>query len=281
MKMKHLGYVGYHTDAGYALLSLKDSIGKQRAVIAPSHPGCIDFFRVTEAAFNKTYTKCGLWKGGQDIECEPQIIAAKMLATGLPITKSAIGHIEGALKMDTKGKSTEQIRKEVVRLSDELPKAHPLRDVPKSYPDRGQAIAAYTAMRQAIFAAKTKESNMSKKTAPTKSGVEAEAQKPSKAKVTKTAAPEPTPEPKAKKEKVKREPKDDNSSYVVAGEAAKVKNTEELGMHESSVRTQVLGAIMKSKAKGGVAFATLVEVAGDKTRGAIAYLVKRGFIAVA
>ena len=69
--------------------------------------------------------------------------------------------------------------------------------------------------------------------------------------------------------------------YILAGDAAKAKTTEELGMHEDSVRTKVLAVVMKSKAKNGVDFTALEEAGKEQTRGAVAYLVKKGFLAKA
>jgi hypothetical protein len=76
----------------------------------------------------------------------------------------------------------------------------------------------------------------------------------------------------------KKKAADLTGNYIADGQALKVKTTEELGMHEDSVRTKVLAAVMASKAKNGVDYAKLEAVAGDKTRGAVAYLIKKGFL---
>lgn len=276
-----------------------------------------------------------------------EVIAWEMFALysgskGKKITPEAIDALEGVLKMDTRGKSAEQIRQEILRIVEGLPQGNALRTVPTSYPDRAQAIAAYTAIRQAIFAlsnATSKGSPMTKKITP------AAAAAPVAAVVAPAAAAAPAPATKTKAE-IKAEaalakaqeaaakaaqaaadaaakaaqkaadaaaavaakaaagqpaspaaagvaaaaaqkngaakPKADFSGkYILAGEAMKVKTTEELGMHEASVRTRVLAVIFASKAKNGVEYAALEVAGGDKTRGAVAYLIKKGFISKA
>ena len=154
-------YIAYHSAAGYALLSLKESIGDQRAVIGSTGKQ-VDFYRIKAAEFENGFIKVASFRNRQDVLTDPKVAATKLLEMGKPISKSALTHIEGVLGMDTRGKSTEQIRAEIVRLSAELPKGHALRDVPK-FADRGQAIAAYTAMRQAIYNL-SKEKDMTKTT---------------------------------------------------------------------------------------------------------------------
>lgn len=127
---------------------------------------------------------------------DPKVAAGIFLATpGAKFSNAAFDQIERILNLDTRGKSTTAIHAEVVRLAaEELPKGHPLKDVPKSFPDRGQAIAAFTAMRSAILKLNNKESDSmaTKKTA----APAAETKKPTKAEA--AAAAKATKDAKAK-----------------------------------------------------------------------------------
>jgi len=190
-------YVTYHNSkVGYALLSLDDSIGDKRVVLGVQGKA-IDVISISSKMFNDTYTKVGRWNSQDRCDILMPTLEGLALLLGknsLPITKSAMERID--VIMDTRGKSTAQIREEVVRLSADLPKDHKLRDVPK-FNDRGQAIAAYTMMRQTLFSLNnSKESIVAKtKEAPAKASK----------KVVEEAAAEPTT--KAKKGSAKVEAK--------------------------------------------------------------------------
>ena len=287
-------FISHHSEHGFALLVLAKSIGSNRTLIG-ERANSIDLYTLKAADLAKHYSKVGTWDRNAswpDVLEDPERTALRMVLSRKAITKEALDVLERILNMNTRGKSSEQIRAEVIRLSSDLPKDHALKVVPPKYPDRGAAIAAYTAIRQAIYQL-TKEHDMNtkpnttKETSPTKASKKAADAAPVETKPVKKggkpvvaeAAPVET-KPAAAKEKAPKAAKDDGS-FVTAGDAATAKTTEELGMHEESIRTKVLSVVMKSKVKGGVAFAALAEVAGDKTRGAIAYLLKRGYLAKA
>lgn len=271
-------------------IRLHDTDGQVRA-IGVTKKGYCDAFNMDAATFAKQYVELD-W--GHEPYPAERAAEELVMTPGMKFSEAACMNIERILKMDTRGKSTEQVRQEMERIAVDLPKGHALRNVPKSYPDRGTAIAAYTALRQALFALnpEMKGSDMgSKKVVAAKEEVKAEVAAETKAKGKAAAKAEAKPEagkgkatPAAKDlvagaEKKGRAPKADfTGNYVSDGEAAKVKTTEELGMHEGSVRTSLLSVIMASKSAKGVDYAKLEATAGDKTRGALAYLVKRGFI---
>jgi hypothetical protein len=306
----------YVSDEGSKKQNVVIVVGVSARVIDFIGPfkGKVERVSLTPKEFHKKYI--GIVHGVQNGKAP--LWAEEMLA--LPKHKyhpAALDHLEDILKMDTRGKSSEQIRQEVERIAVDLPQGHALRSVPKAYPDRASAIAAYTAVRQALFQLQSKsnlkESNMPSKKAGTTAAAETTTTttptetkaSAGKGKGSKKASPAPTPTPTSTEtkdpkggKKVSKDAKalaadadakkgatrakaDFSGKYVVAGEAAKVKTTEELGMHESSVRTKVLGALMGSKAKGGTDYSVLEGAGGDKTRGAIAYLIKRGFVAKA
>jgi hypothetical protein len=266
--------------------------------------GKIDVIKSPAAKFKELYLPAAWGKEA----FKPEWAAADTLLGTQPkaITSAALDHLERMMNMDTRGKSTQQIRDEIARISVELPQGHPLRAVPEGYPDRGTAIAAYTNVRQAIFhSTQPKEqSNMVTKStaAPAAAGAtaapaadpkaaekakkeaEAAAKKEAAEKAKKEAAEKKAAEKAAADAKkladkaAKKKAADLTGNYIADGQALKVKTTEELGMHEDSVRTKVLAAVMASKAKNGVDYAKLEAVAGDKTRGAVAYLIKKGFL---
>lgn len=250
-------------------------------------PLVLDVKTLERAAFAALYLECVYG----NVSYFPARAAEELLQLKVIITPAALGHIEGVLDLDTRGKTTEQIRDEITRIAGDLPKGHPLREVPKQYPDRGAAIAAYTATRQALFSeTQKKEKAMGTKPAAAAATetkpAEATAAAPAAGADTKPAAAATDGKGKGKAtkgakdlaKKGKKKAQDFTGSYVSAGKAATVKTTEELGMHEDSVRTKVLSVVMSSKAKGGVEYAKLEAVAAKKTRGAIAYLIKKGFV---
>lgn len=210
-------YVSYHSKAGYALLVLSKSVGAKRCVVLRKGDS-VQQVLMPAAEFEKSYIRCSHWDPTNKEErlTDPSFVATKMLEADAPFSKEAIDHIERILRMDTRGKSTEQIRAEIVKLSGDLPKGHKLREVPK-FSDRGQAIAGYTQMRQTLFnlqgkekvtmASSTTQASTKPTKASTKAGTSAEAKKPSAAtkvdpkaaaKAAKKAAPAPAPEPEVK-----------------------------------------------------------------------------------
>jgi len=274
-------YIAYHSAAGYALLSLKESIMDQRAVVGSTGKQ-IDLYRMKSGKFEKDFIKVATWRNREDKIVDPKVGAMKLLEMNQPITKSALGHIERVLGMDTRGKSTEQIRAEIVRLSGELPKGHALRTVPK-FADRGQAIAAFTAIRQTIFNL-SKENEMAKVT---KAAVKPEP----KAKKEAAVKPEPKvkkeaavkPEPKAKKEaavKVKKDKVDLTGPFKLTDVAIKAKVPESLRLHEGSSRYTLMDYAFKNAGKKAKGFTIddFKSVVGDQTKQALTGMVRYGFI---
>lgn len=260
----------------------------------PGKKMIVDVKTLEKKAFQDLYLECVYG----NVAFYPARAAEELLGyvvNGHSITPAALGHLEEVLDLDTRGKSTEQIREEITRIAGDLPKGHQLREVPKAFSDRGSAIAAYTAVRQALFteASKKEKAQMGTKKADTAAPAadpKATAAAPAAAAAGTEGgtAAAPATETGGKKKATKgakdlakkgRKPAADfTGSYLAAGKAATVKTTEELGMHEDSVRTKVLNVVMSSKAKGGVEYAKLETAGGKKTRGAIAYLIKKGFV---
>jgi len=231
----------------------------------------------------------------------PAVRAAEemLAAPKVKFSTAALDHIERIINMDTRGKSSEQIRQEVLRLSGELPKGHVLKDVPKSYPDRGTGIAAFTAIRKAILSLTTKESTMAKKetkaAAPGEAYVitmaraaEAKAKKAADADKTKTAdkkaaksdagKTKASGEAKASKADEKRS-KILSGAYVLNGKAATVKTPEELRLHEGSARYKLMEFMFANagKQKNGVPVQKLVDLLGDDAAYAIQSMSKTGY----
>jgi len=307
----NVDYVSYHGKSGFALLVLESSVGSTRMVVR-SDGKQIDLAKLKASDFDRQFCPViANWNKFRDLPLPPKDCAEKLLRMKLPITKAAIDHIERTLGMDTRGKGSAEIRTEVARLSEELPKGHVLKDVPKAYPDRGTAIAAFTAMRQAIFQLNSKESNM----AATKKGVNAEDTKASKATVTKeeaptkakgkaakpeaAPAPEPTTKAKGKVTKVEPAPEKEAVKKVVkaareAGKervdltgpfkltevAAKAKTPEALRLHEGSSRHTLMAFVFEKAAKGKKQFTIeeLTEAVGDQVRQALSGMVRYGFL---
>ena len=312
-------YVSYRcSKSGFALLVLEKSVGDRRTLIG-FNGKTFDLFEMKAVAFESKYTKVGAWDRNAswpDVLEDPARTALRIILAGKPISKVALEQIERIAKMDTRGKSSEQIRTEVIKLSADLPKGHPMKDVPKAYPDRGQAIASYTQMRQAIYQL-TKEKEMSVqstekpskvKSGATKGGVEKEAKAPSKAKVTKPVTvgtiSNDTPEPKkgskavkvepasAKKvaepkEKKVAEPKKERAEAVdltgpfkLSAEAKTAGNPEALRLHEGSSRYTLMAHIFKNAAKKPKGFTVeeLKEVVGGQTKQALSGMVRYGFL---
>jgi len=246
----NVDYVSYHGKSGFALLVLESSVGSTRMVVR-SDGKQIDLAKLKASDFDRQFCPViANWNKFRDLPLPPKDCAEKLLRMKLPITKAAIDHIERTLGMDTRGKGSAEIRTEVARLSEELPKGHVLKDVPKAYPDRGTAIAAFTAMRQAIFQLNSKESNM----AATKKGVNAEDTKASKATVTKEEAPTkakgkaakpeaaPAPEPTTKaKGKV--------TKVTAEKEAAPVKATKKAA--EAAPEKEAVKKVVKAAREAG------------------------------
>jgi len=286
-------YIAYHSAAGYALLSLKESIMDQRAVVGSTGKQ-IDLYRMKSGKFEKDFIKVATWRNREDKIVDPKVGAMKLLEMNQPITKSALGHIERVLGMDTRGKSTEQIRAEIVRLSGELPKGHALRTVPK-FADRGQAIAAFTAIRQTIFNL-SKENEMAKVTKAAvkpepKAKKEAAVKPEPKAKKEAAVKPEPKvkkeaavkPEPKAKKEaavKVKKDKVDLTGPFKLTDVAIKAKVPESLRLHEGSSRYTLMDYAFKNAGKKAKGFTIddFKSVVGDQTKQALTGMVRYGFI---
>lgn len=286
-----------------AVLLDDESSAKTAKFIAPPKPGApYEQLTMRMDEFKSKYTAVVLRQGHMEyaaIDPVP-VVTAMLMTPGVKFSTASLAKVEDLLNMDTRGKSSEQIRKEIERIAVDLPKGHPLREVPKTFPDRGQAIAAYTAVRQAlhkagISTATEKESDMAKtkkvnteaaktETVKAKTKKELAAEAKAAAAAAKTAAgangeaKEVAAEAKKKGGAVKAKA-DYNGKYVAAGEAAKVKTTEELGMHGESVRTKLLSHVLGSKAKNGVDYSALEAVGGDQTRGGVAYLVKKGYLA--
>lgn len=312
-------YKAYHSDKyGLILQSLPDSVGNIRAVLG-STGSAIDFVKMPAAEFNKRF--CGgvdrpivaeaVLPNKSSRTLTPQEVVAKMLGRKLPITQPALERIEAMFQ--TKGKSTQEIRAEIVRLAGELPEGNVLRAVPETYPDRSQAIAAYTLMRQTLFQLNSKEKSMTEATvaeavpakkarkaapngaeapkarkAATKNGTTPEAKKPSKAKVTKPAeapakrgrkakAVEAKP---AKAKKATRAPRTEApSAYKVAGNAVTAKTTADLRMQEGSARTQVMNIVLSNKKRKSFTADDFSKIEGAQS--ALRYLVGKGYLAAA
>lgn len=307
----NLNYISYHGKLGYALLVLAKSVGSKRSVIAPKGKQTIEQFILDQKEFDKQFVKAHLWdaRAREEQLTDPSWTAQKLLSTGRTISKEALDHIERALGMDTRGKSIEQIRAEIVKLSADLPKGHALRDVPKQYEDRGQAIAAYTAVRQVIYNLKQKENTMSETTskeapakkgtkkaaaseAPVKASKKAAVAEPAPAKKGgKKAAAEPAPAKASKKaangaaeapaKKAKGLPKVSlEGPFKLTGDAVKIKSADELKLHEGSARHKLVSHMISngSKKPKGFTLDELTAVAGDQTRQALTVGIKLGYI---
>lgn len=290
------------------VIKLVDECTSKLDLFLAEQKGSVEVHNVPVDAFKKNFT--GLLWGLKPYE--PRVKAQEWLdrAKKLKFSIAAVDHIERILHLDTRGKSTEQIRQEIIRLAADLPKGNVLKNVPASYPDRGQAISAYTSVRQAILSFNKEPATMSKKAGAAAALAEEQPKKSKKeiAAEKKAADKKAAEDKKAADAKVKADVKaakagngdaaalaaaakgskekgggktkqDLNGNYIPSGEAAKVKSTEELGMHEDSVRTKVLAVAMASKAKNGVSFEKLAEAGKEQTRGAIQYLMKKGFLA--
>lgn len=292
-----MNFVAYHSSkVGYALLYLAESVGELRAVLGAVNGKQIDFSVIKRAQFDSMFCKAEV--NGRLMT--PRESVARMLLAKRPITKPALERIEAMF--ETKGKSTEQIRAEIIRLSGELPKGHAMRTVPKKFPDRGQAIAAYTTMRQTLYqldgkghkmenaATETAEATPAKgkakangkaaapaKAKATKNGTTAEAKTPSKAKVTKEAPAKPAKATKAAK--ADGDGAADTGKWALAGDALEAKDVTELRMQEGSARTAVLAVCFANKKRKHFTMEDFAEIEG--ARAAIGYLVKRGRLASA
>lgn len=296
-----------------AILLNDESDGKKALFIGAKKGGQFDVLSMPSPEFKKLYVEVMERRGHQHYEPinATDVVQALVLTAGTKFSTAALDKIEEILEMDTRGKSSEEIRKEVERLAVDLPKGHALRTVPKSYPDRGQAIAAYTAIRQELFKLNVTPTQESTTMATKKAGKTAEAAAPAAktkkeiAAEAKAAAATAATEKKAADAKAKVDAKtakgangdaakvaaeadakggakkakaDFTGKYLAGGKAATVKSTEELGMHAESARTKILAHVMASKAKSGVDYSALEGVAGEQTRGAVANLVKKGLL---
>lgn len=246
---------------------------------------------------------------------DPKRAAENFLLSKAAITPTALDQLERILNMDTRGKSTVQIHAEVVRLSADLPKGHPLKEVPKSYPDRGTAIAAFTSIRQALLSSTQKEGS---NVATSKAAAEA---KPAKGKAApapaaakgkapaatapapaaaatkgskKAAAPAAVEAPKGKGKtngatapaaekapKAKRKGAVDlTGPFKLSPDAVKAKNAEGLRLHEGSARHTLMTYIFTNSAKKpkGFTYEELEKVVGaDQVKQALTGMVKEGY----
>jgi len=208
---------------------------------------------------------------------DPQLIARKLLA--LPkISPAAIEQIERIIKMDTRGKSSVAIRDEVARLSAELPKGHVLRNVPKTYGDRAQAIAALTAIRQEIFQLKSSTTKKEVEIMAKKEAAVAAPAKPAAKPVAEKAAAKPAAKPVAEKAATKRPAL--AAAYKLTEKSEKCKTPEELRLHEGSTRYKLMAHMLTAKAARtakGVPLAELQELLGDDTSIAIKSMSKTNY----
>lgn len=194
--------------------------------------------------------------------------------------------------MDTRGKTVQQIRAAIVELADKLPDGHPLIDVPESFPDRGQAIAAFTNMRQTLFQLDQKASN----TMASKKAVAAETPvaEMKKAKAVKAAA-KPGKEPKAakaagetkakangdvapKEKKARKSSVDLTGPFKLSKAAVEAKAPEGLRLHEGSARFALMSYAFKNAKKAKLTAEELVTAGGDTGRAALGVMVKLGHL---
>lgn len=198
----------------YAIL-LVDADDKVARILGEKKKNQFDVLTMNMSEFKKDYIE-SMW-GRQPYN--PRIAAGIMLVTPkAKFTTAALDEIERMLHLDTRGKSSKEIREEILRISEGLPKGHPLKVVPVTYPDRGNAIAAFTAIRQAILATgggkpastTTQENPMTKKVT---DETAAPAKKPTKAELAAQA--------KAAKEAKAKEAADKKAADKAAKEAAK------------------------------------------------------------
>lgn len=277
--------------------------------LSETKKGQFDVSSMLSAKFMQLHIE-SLWG---KVPYDPKIAAGIFLATpGAKFSNAAFDQIERILNLDTRGKSTTAIHAEVVRLAaEELPKGHPLKDVPKSFPDRGQAIAAFTAMRSAILKLNNKESDSmaTKKTAAPETKKPTKAEAAAAAKATKDAKTKEAADAKAAKvaaDKVAKDAKkngkaDDKKpaaaakekggkaaekaakvltgAYVLNGKAATVKTPEELRLHDGSSRYKLMAFMFAqaSKHKNGVPVEKIVAEMGADAAYALTSMTKTGY----
>lgn len=289
------------------LLLTADSTAKQKVFIAAAPEG-IAVLTLPEPKFSKQYV--GLMWGKEPFD--PKLTASEFLLSKLKFSTAALDQIERLLNMDTRGKSTAQIREEIVRISGDLPQGHPLRTVPKTFAERSQAIAAYTAVRQAIFSnSKEGAANMAskKKAAPAAAAAAdttqaaaapaaAEAAAPAagkKAAAKKAvaaaegaAAPAAAGKKAAGKDATKlaadakakggRKPADLDGPFRLTKVAVDAKEPSGLRMHEGSARYKLMEHCMKRKSQKPITLEEMTTAAGEGTRQALAVCIKLGYI---
>jgi hypothetical protein len=301
-------YIAYIHNAQFAFLHLPKSIGSVREVIGvPKDGKSIEVIQVPVVSFNRGYTKVE--------NTTLPTVAAKLIQSQPKASKAALEHIERILNMDTRGKSTEEIRAEIVRLSEGLPKGHALKAVPAKFADRGAAIAAYTAMRQAVHTTSNEETSMAKTTkttaakgkaaaatedggadiAPaaaaqkgaTKAGTTKAAKAPGKATVVKAAAEAPAKgkgkeAPAATKTAVKKAAKANGVSlegaFKLSDAALTAKNPEALKLHEGSARYSLMTAAFKKGAKGKITLEDAKAACGDQGKQALKVMTILGYL---
>jgi len=305
--------VVYHSSKkGLVILCEKESTASGYKFIGRAGNGEVTVQQLGPNAFNQTYLKAE--KNGR---LYPVIDAAVELLRAKPNT-AATQQLERIVGMDTRGKSTEQIKAEIARISVELPKGHALRAVPAKFDNRGEAIAHYTAVRQAIYQL-TKESDMGSKKAVVDQPVpaqqsagdqQAELAAKGKAKKGRAGTPENTQpvqaeateapvkgkgkkaaaEPKAKAEaepKAKKgRPASNGSSltgpFKLASGLGDAKTPEDLGMHSGSARYKLMELIFKSKSAKGVTMDAITAAVGsEQAKQAVMTCLKRGRIEAA
>lgn len=248
-------------------------------------------------------------------------VANEILIKCKAVAPDVLGALEKVINMKTEGKSAEAIRAEVLKYAAELPAQHPLKAVPKKYPDRQSAIAALTATRAAHFAVtQPKEKVMSKKVktaaaatetkaaatpapaaaapakaeaAPAKAPAKNEAKKGSGKADAKTAAPAavtatPAAEKLAAGAKVKAKAAGRKSAvnldgpFKIGPKAEKAKTPEELRLHEGSARYAMMQFVLGSKKKSfTVDELKAIKGVGDQCKQALSGMVRYEYLCAA
>lgn len=234
----------------------------------------------------------------------PAEVAGEILVKCKALSPEALAAAEKVINMKTEGKSAEAIRAEVLKYAAKLPAQHPLKAVPKKYPDRQSAIAALTAIRAANFAVQTKENAMSKKVKSAEAATDKPAAEAPKKADTKKAdtkkvdtkkaeAPTTTKATNAAEQLAEGAKKKAKSAgrksavnlegpFKIGPKAEKVKTPEELRLHEGSARYAMMSFVLSSKKKSfTVEELKAVKGVGDQLKQALSGMVRYEFLAPA